>query len=131
MEHRHINHGTQVNKPHAKKSNRGPKVADVAANRTATTSLELGRAQRYNQCAQLRKQKRDDLLLKRRGLNFVTDKHEATLPEECVDVVEKEVDNVAPKIVGILGLSASCDTSRIREALADHCVDYMESLRPV
>jgi len=53
------------------------------------------------------------------------------LDEDCINIVEKEVDNVAPKIVGILGLSESSDISQIHASLIDHCVGYMESLRPI
>ena len=95
------------------------------------SSIELGKERRFNQQNQLRKQKRDDLLLKRRGLNFITDQHEMTLDEECIDTMEKEIDNVAPKIIGILGLSESCDIERIRDHLVDQCINHMESLRVV
>ena len=39
------------------------------------------------------------------------------------------MDNIAPKIIGILGLSGSCDTKAIRDQLVNHCVDHMETLR--
>ena len=134
MEHRHINHNTQINKPHSKKGGsraQGGKVDNVPGNRTATTGLELGKEQRYNKLAQKRKEKREDLLLKRRGLNVITDQHEMNLDEDCINMVEKENDNVAPKIVGILGLSESCDIAKIQASLIDHCVDYMDGLRPI
>ena len=54
------------------------------------------------------------MILARRGLNFVTEHHEANLDQECIEVVEKEVDNVAPKIIGVLGLSESCEIGKIR-----------------
>jgi len=53
--------------------------------------------------------------MKRRGLNFITDQHEQNLDEASIDVVEKEVDNVAPKIIGLLGLNSDCDTKILRE----------------
>jgi hypothetical protein len=53
--------------------------------------------------------------MKRRGLNFVTDQHEENMDEECIDQMEKEIDNVAPKIIGILGLSKSCDTALLKQ----------------
>jgi hypothetical protein len=59
--------------------------------------------------------------MKRRGLNFITDQHETNLESECIDVVEKEVDNVAPKIIGLLGLSQDCDTSSLRTQLTKYC----------
>mgnify|MGYP006952875085 FL=1 len=37
------------------------------------------------------------------------------MDEASIDVVEKEVDNVAPKIIGILGLSAECDTAMLKQ----------------
>ena len=37
-----------------------------------------------------------------------------TLDQESIDTIEKEVDNVAPKIIGILALSASCDTALLK-----------------
>lgn len=62
----------------------------------------------------MRKQKREDMIMKRRGLNFLTENHEQNLDMESIDVIEKEVDNVAPKIVGILKLSESGDTGYLR-----------------
>ena len=77
----------------------------------------------------MRKQKREDLLMKRRGLNFLTDKHEENLDEESIQTLESEVDNIAPKIVGILGLSESCDTAAVRDHLVEYCKEYTEQLR--
>ena len=47
--HRHVSHLSQKNKQkaHAKKS--GGKVEDTPKNLTGTTSVELGKEQRYNQ----------------------------------------------------------------------------------
>jgi len=53
------------------------------------------------------------------------------LDEDCINMVEQDLDNVAPKIVGILGLSESCDIAKIQASLTEYCVDYMESLRPI
>lgn len=39
-------------------------------------SLEMGKEDRQNRLTQLRKQKREDLIMKRRGLNFITENHE-------------------------------------------------------
>jgi len=64
---------------------------------------------------QVRKQKRDDLLMKRRGLNFITEDHEGLLDEDTIQMVEQEVDNVAPKIIAIMPLSEYCDTAIIKE----------------
>ena len=54
---------------------------------------------------QIRKNKRDALLMQRRGLNFITEHSERCLDDETIELIEKENDNIAPKIVGILGLS--------------------------
>ena len=66
--------------------------------------------------------------MKRRGLNFVTDQHEMNLDEDCIETMEKETDNIAPKVIAILGLSANCDTSILKEQLIEYCEDYRESL---
>ena len=34
------------------------------------------------------------------------------------------MDNVAPKIVIILGLHSSCDISSLRKDMVEHCKDY-------
>lgn len=67
--------------------------------------------------------------MQRRGLNFLTDQHEENLDEDSIQTVQHEVDNIAPKIIGILGLSGSCDTKAVRDQLVNHCVEYMETLR--
>lgn len=59
--------------------------------------------------------------MKRRGLNFLTEHHEENLDEQSIQTVETEVDNVAPKIVGILGLNQFCDTKAIRDFLVENC----------
>ena len=66
--------------------------------------------------------------MKRRGLNFITDQHEENMDEECIDKMEKEIDNVAPKIIAILGLSKSCDTGVLKQQLSEYCEDFKESL---
>lgn len=43
--------------------------------------------------------------------------------------METEVDNIAPKIVGILGLSETSDAAGLRAQLVEHCKEYMEQLR--
>ena len=55
--------------------------------------------------------------MKRRGLNFVTEHHDELLSEDTIQTVETQLDNVAPRIVGILGLSESSDTAAIRKCL--------------
>ena len=66
--------------------------------------------------------------MKRRGLNFLTENHEQNLDMASIDTIEKEVDNIAPKIIGILPLSADCDTKYLRDQMVDYCVNYMEGL---
>ena len=53
-----------------------------------------------------RKLKREDLIMKRRGLNFINEGPVTeNLDDEQLATLENEVDNVAPKIVGLLGLT--------------------------
>ena len=66
--------------------------------------------------------------MKRRGLNFVTDQHEMNLDEDCIEKMEQETDNIAPKIIAILGLSDNCDTAVLKEQLIEYCESYRESL---
>lgn len=47
---------------------------------------------------------------------------------ESIETIEKEVDNVAPKIIGIISLGGSCDTTYLRNQMVDYCVNYMEEL---
>ena len=39
------------------------------------------------------------------------------------------MDNIAPKIVGVLGLSESCDVKVLREQLVEYCQDYFDQLQ--
>lgn len=64
--------------------------------------------------------------MKRRGLNFVTEHHEELLEQNVIQACEQQLDNVAPKIVALLGLGIDCDTSEIRSALVEHCLLYAE-----
>ena len=50
MDHRHVSHNTQQNKPHSKKPSRaqGGKVDNLPGNRNATTGIDQGKEQRYN-----------------------------------------------------------------------------------
>lgn len=66
--------------------------------------------------------------MKRRGLNFITENHEQNLDMESIDTIEKEVDNIAPKIVGILRLSEASDSKYLRNQMVDYCANYMASL---
>ena len=67
------------------------------------------------------------MLMKRRGLNFVTEHHDELLTEETLQAVEEQLDNVAPRIIAILGLSASSDTAAVRNHLVQQCLVYQES----
>jgi hypothetical protein len=49
------------------------------------------------------------------------------LDSESIDVVEKEIDNVAPKIIGILALSLDCETTKLRTQLTEYCQELMKS----
>lgn len=71
-----------------------------------------------------RKLKREELIMKRRGLNFITDSVAENLDDQSVSVIEQEVDNVAPKIVGILGLNSACDVAGLRTEMVKHCIEY-------
>ena len=72
-------------------------------------ACDLGKQSRFNAQNEVRKQKREDLIMKRRGLNFVTEHHEELLDQSTITVCEEQLDNVAPKIVGILQLGPSVD----------------------
>ncbi len=76
-----------------------------------------------------RKMKREELIMKRRGLNFINQGPVTeNLDDEQLATLENEVDNVAPKIVALLGLSATCDTSTLRHEMVKHCIEYQQSL---
>ena len=68
------------------------------------------------------------MLMKRRGLNFVTEHHDELLSEATITQVEEQLDNVAPKIVALLALGESVETSEVRNALVAQCLVYQESL---
>ena len=65
--------------------------------------------------------------MKRRGLNFVTEHHEELVPQETIEAVESQLDNVAPKVIAILSLSESGDTEAVRNALVRSCLVWQES----
>lgn len=88
----------------------------------------LNKEQRFNQMNEARKLKREELIMARRGLNFMTDAVADKLDDEQITVVENEVDNIAPKVVGILGLSSSCDVQGLRKELVKHCVEYQQQI---
>ena len=64
----------------------------------------------------------------RRGLNFVTEHTEATLDDASISVVETETDNVAPKVVGILGLGESCDIHALKNQLVAYCEELRQTM---
>lgn len=66
--------------------------------------------------------------MKRRGLNFINENAEQNLNEEEISVVENEVDNIAPKIVGILALNNFCDITTLRKEMVKHCIEYQNTL---
>ena len=75
-----------------------------------------------------RKLKREELIMKRRGLNFITDSVTDTMDGHSIATLEQEVDNVAPKIVGILALNSSCDVKALRAQMIKYCLEYQSSL---
>jgi hypothetical protein len=76
-----------------------------------------------------RKMAREEMLMKRRGLNFVTEHHEELLDQDTIENCEKHLDNVAPRVVGILSLSDAVDTEAIKKQLIRNCLLYTESLK--
>lgn len=69
--------------------------------------------------------KREELIMKRRGLNFINEGPVTeNLDDEQLATLENEVDNVAPKIVAILGLSEACDVTGLRYEMVKHCIEY-------
>jgi PP-loop superfamily ATP-utilizing enzyme len=84
----------------------------------------LNKEQRFNQLNEARKLKREELLMQRRGLNFISDAAIEKMDEDQITTLESEVDNIAPKIVGILGLSKTCDVKGLRTELVKHCIQY-------
>ena len=67
--------------------------------------------------------------MKRRGLNFITDHHEELLDQSTITVCEQQLDNVAPKIVGLLSLGPTVDLTTVRNNLVKHCLLYSECLK--
>lgn len=75
-----------------------------------------------------RKSKREDLIMKRRGLNFISDSVVETMGEDQLVALENEVDNVAPRIVGILALNNTCDIKKLKEEMIHHCNEYVKNV---
>jgi len=88
----------------------------------ANTNAAVGKNQRFLGQEQIRRNKREELINKRRGLNFVTEHHEQLLTHDTISTCEAQLDNVAPKIVALLSLSESADTSAVRRHLVRQCL---------
>lgn len=89
----------------------------------------MGKNERFNALMEQRKQKREDLIMKRRGLNFITEHHEELLDQSTITVCEQQLDNVAPKVVGLLALGPTVDLTQMRTSLIKNCLIYQESLK--
>lgn len=98
-----------------------------SAGQRANAMASQGKQHRFNQMKEYQKLKREDMLMKRRGLNFVTEHHEELLQQDVIEACETQLDNVAPKIVAILALSETSDTEAVRNALVRSCLVYQES----
>jgi len=128
---RHISKAlSQINKTH-KGTSRGRSVGGKIESRNimtigSTQMSSQGKEQRFNSLNEQRKNKREEMLMKRRGLNFVTEHHEELLDQDVIQMCETELDNVAPKVVALLSLSEDCDTAAVRLALVEHCLMYQE-----
>jgi len=77
-------------------------------------NAEMGKNERFNALMEQRKQKREDLIMKRRGLNFITEHHEELLDQSTITACEQQLDNVAPKVVGLLALGPTVDLIQMR-----------------
>jgi len=51
--------------------------------------VAFGKEQRFNALNEQRKLKREDLIMKRRGLNFVTEHHEELLSQDTIQACEE------------------------------------------
>jgi hypothetical protein len=91
---------------------------------SGSSSLGMNKEARFNQLNEARKLKREDLIMKRRGLNFINDNTTENMDDEQIATLENEVDNVATKIVGVLALSKGCDISGLRKEMVKHCLEY-------
>jgi len=74
----------------------------------------LDKQARFNALNEQRKTMREEMMMKRRGLNFVTEHHEQLLEQSTIAACENQLDNVAPKIVGLLALGETCEVSEVR-----------------
>lgn len=98
---------------------------------SGSSSLGMNKEARFNQLNEARKLKREDLIMKRRGLNFINDNTTENMDEEQIATLENEVDNVAPKIVGVLALSEGCDISGLRKEMVKHCLEYQQGIQKI
>lgn len=78
---------------------------------------------------EVRKLKREELIMKRRGLNFVTDSVAESLNnnEEVMSTIEQETDNIAPKVVALLALNSACDICALRADMVKYCKEFQQS----
>ena len=58
------------------------------SNGRANANAALGKNQRFLAQEQARKNKREELIMKRRGLNFVTEHHEQLLTQDTISTCE-------------------------------------------
>ena len=91
----------------------------------------MNKEARFNQLNEARKLKREDLIMKRRGLNFINDNTTENMDDEQIATLENEVDNVAPKIVGVLALSEGCDIGGLRKEMVKHCLEYQQGIQKI
>lgn len=120
MDFRHIKKGlNQANKAHKNRSKSGGKIEtrSLMGRPSSAAVANMNKNQRFHAMNEQRKLKREELLMKRRGLNFVTEHHDELLSEQTVQACEEQLDNVAPRIVALLSLSESGSTTEVRNAL--------------
>ena len=128
---RHISKSLSQNNKAHKGSSRGKSIGGKVETRNliggATALQNLNKEQRFNAMQEARKSKREEMLMKRRGLNFVTEHHEELLPQDVIQACEEQLDNVAPKVVALVGLSEDSDTQEVRRSLVENCLLYQEN----
>jgi len=59
-----------------------------SAGQRANAMASQGKQHRFNQMKEYQKLKREDMLMKRRGLNFVTEHHEELLQQDVIEACE-------------------------------------------
>ena len=95
----------------------------------ASSKVILNKEQRFSQQQEQRRLKREAQLLKRRGLDFVTDACAEDMDEDEIEVLEQEVDNVAPKVIALLGLSDHSDVAALRQQMIDQCKKHEANIK--